>query len=120
MAEQKKTTQETKEVEKTEEVKEEKEMAEKIEKTEEETEVKGKVKEPKEKPGFFKKVWNGVKRNKKIIIASIVSAAAGVGGTLGVEKLGEIAYERKHRNDQAIPMTYENNDDEILSPNVDD
>lgn len=105
-------TQEQK-VEKTEEVKEEKEMAE-------ETEVKAKVKEPKEKPGFFKKVWNGIKRNKKIIGAAVAGVAAGVGGTLGVEKLGEIAYERKHRNDPAIPMETYTQDDEVLSPNVDE
>lgn len=113
MADTKKTTQETKEIEKTEEVKEEKEMAE-------ETEVKAKVKEPKEKPGFFKKVWNGIKRNKKIIGAAVAGVAAGVGGTLGVEKLGEIAYERKHRNDPAIPMETYTQDDEVLSPNVDE
>jgi len=109
-----KKTQEQK-VEKTEEVKEEINMAE-----EEKTEVKAKVKEPKEKPGFFKKVWNGIKRNKKIIGAAVAGVAAGVGGTLGVEKLGEIAYERKHRNDPAIPMETYTQDDEVLSPNVDD
>ena len=116
MAEQKKT-QETKVEETKEEVKEEKEMAKEVEETKDE-EVKAKVK--KEKPGFFKKVWNGIKRNKKLIGVAVVSAAAGIGGTLGVEKLGEMAYEKKHRNDAAIPMETYNQDNEVLSPNVDD
>lgn len=118
MADTKKTTQETKEVEETKEVKEEKEMAKEVEETKDE-EVKAKVK-TKEKPGFLKRVWNGAKRNKKIIGAAVAGVLAGVGGTLGVEKLGEIAYERKHRNDQAIPMETYTQDDEVLSPNVDE
>jgi len=95
------------------------EMKEKIEAKEEETEVKAKVK-TKEKPGFFKRIVNWGKRNGKYIGAVAAGVAAGVGGTLGVEKLGEIAYEKKHRNDQAIPMTTYENDDEVLSPNVDE
>jgi len=118
MAEQKKT-QETTKVEETEVKKEDKEMAEKVEKTEEETEVKGKVKE-KEKPNVFKRFGRWCKKNGKYIGAVASGIAVGVGGTLGVEKLGEIAYERKHRNDAAIPMETYQNDDEVLSPNVDD
>jgi len=112
-----KKTQEQK-VEKTEEVKEENEMAKEVEETKDE-EVKAKVK-TKEKPGFLKRVWNGAKRNKKIIGAAVAGVLAGVGGTLGVEKLGEMAYERKHRNDPAIPMETYTQDDEVLSPNVDE
>lgn len=119
MAEQKKT-QEVKQEPINGELKEEvTEMKEKIEANEEETEVKAKVK-TKEKPGFLKRVWNGAKRNKKIIGAAFAGVLAGVGGTLGVEKLGEMAYERKHRNDPAIPMETYTQDDEVLSPNVDE
>ena len=102
--EQENKTDETKE-------KENKEMSE-------ETKEKGTVKESKkEKEGFFKKFWKGAKRHKREIFACAGGILAGVGGTLGVEKLGEMYGNKKNAAQQQNYIESENVYDETLSPN---
>lgn len=105
VVEEQENTEETKE-------KENKEMSEETKKEE-----KGTVKEKKEKEGFFKKFWKGAKKHKREIFACIGGIAAGIGGTLGVEKLGEMYGNKKNaaQNNNYIESSY--SDDETLSPN---
>ena len=112
MAEKKNGTQEQETVEKTEEKEEETKMAEGTKK-ETEGEQTPKAKEVK-KPNIFKRGWNWTKRHKKEIGACVAGIAAGVGGTLGIEKLGEKWNQKKYSNQ---PMTQYDEDNEILSPN---
>ena len=102
---------ETEEENKTEE-KENKEMSEDTKKEE-----KGTVKEKKEKEGFFKKIWKGAKKHKREIFACAGGILAGVGGTLGVEKLGEMYGNKKNAAQQQNYIESENVYDETLSPN---
>lgn len=97
---------------KTEEKKENETMSEETKKEE-----KGTVKEKKEKEGFFKKFWKGAKKHKREIFACIGGIAAGVGGTIGVEKLGEMYGNKKNaaQNNNYIESSY--SDYETLSPN---
>lgn len=104
---------ETEEENKIEEKKENETMSE-----ETKNEEKGTVKESKkEKEGFFKRTWKGIKRHKREIFACAGGILAGVGGTLGVEKLGEMYSTKKNaaQNNNYIESGY--NDDETLSPN---
>ena len=103
---------ETEEENKTEE-KENETMSEETKKEE-----KGTVKESKkEKEGFFKKFWKGAKRHKREIFACAGGILAGVGGTLGVEKLGEMYGNKKNAAQQQNYIESENVYDETLSPN---
>ena len=84
----------------------------------EETKEKGTVKESKkEKEGFFKKFWKSAKRHKREIFACAGGILAGVGGTLGVEKLGEMYGNKKNAAQQQNYIESENVYDETLSPN---
>lgn len=97
---------------KNEEKKENETMSEETKKEE-----KGTVKEKKEKEGFFKKFWKGAKKHKREIFACAGGILAGVGGTLGVEKLGEMYGNKKNAAQQQNYIESENVYDETLSPN---
>ena len=64
-----------------------------------------------EKVGFWQKLKNGIKRNKKAIISGICGFGAGVGATIGVAEIGK----RSMRKHNTIPdVCY----DEPLDPNL--
>lgn len=40
------------------------------------------------KPGFFSKVWGGIKKSGWYVVAVCAGAAAGAGGTIAMQKCG--------------------------------
>lgn len=84
----------------------------------EETKEKGTVKETKkEKDGFFKRSWKWIKRHKREISSCAGGILVGIGGTLGVEKLGEMYGNKKNAAQQQNYIESGYNDNETLSPN---